>query len=111
MTAFLYEEAEQKYPHLHTLIGGYMHQDMDLHYETCAEAVAAFAQEALPEERGGLKNDIARIVREHNQEPDAFHKYFGADIDFATCSFTFEQFVEMVLRVVDDPAAAKHYDF
>ncbi|MEM9761988.1 MAG: hypothetical protein AAF968_05680, partial [Pseudomonadota bacterium] len=69
------------------------------------------SREALPEERAGVKDDVQRIIRLHNEEPSAFHKYFGADINFETTSFTFEQFVEMVLRVVDDPAAAKDYDF
>ncbi|MEM7497549.1 MAG: contact-dependent growth inhibition system immunity protein [Pseudomonadota bacterium] len=107
---FRYQEAESAFPYLSQLIGGYMHQDMDIEYDSISDAVAGFAEIALPQERAGVKNDLERLSRRHNEEPDVFHEYFGADLDLAAIGVSFEDFAAMVIRVVDDPAAAKDFD-
>jgi len=75
------DDAAASFPALRAFLGAYFHQDFDLDGDV-EEIMARFRAEAPSAGRRQLKQDIARFLHRHRDDPDAaFAEIFHPAVD------------------------------
>ncbi len=74
---------DDKYPNLASLLGGYFHQDFDIHGDTLEEIVGLYRKEGTQAEIDGLRKDIQKFLAAFDDAhiKSAFVRIFHPDID------------------------------
>lgn len=102
--------AEADFPFLAQMIGGYLHQDMDLEADSVPEAIAVFAGNVGASTRAGVVSDVQRFLETYdNRLDEEFASRFGHDFTPDETGQSVGAFFDMVLVLLDDPAAYTKY--
>ena len=99
------------FPEITQMIGGYLHQDMDLVADSVPGAIAVYAGDCAPETRAAVKTEMAAFLKRfHNQAEDEFARRWGRDFSPREIDQTVETFFAMVADILEDPAKAASYE-
>lgn len=102
--------AEPDFYYLTQMIGGYLHQDMDLEADSVPEAISIFAIKADAKTRAGLLTEMEEFSqRYHNRADEEFASRFGHDFVPAEIGQTLSEFFWMTAAIIEDPAAYEQY--
>ncbi|TDK39685.1 hypothetical protein E2F50_06165 [Rhizobium deserti] len=100
----------QDFYFLGQMIGGYLHQDMDLEADSVPEAISIFAGKADAATLEGVQVDMKTFLeRYHNQAEEEFAKRFGHDFVPGEIGQSVGQFFAMVTTILDNPASYSSY--
>lgn len=100
----------QGFHFLAQMIGGYLHQDMDLEADSVPEAIAIFAGEAGASTRAGVVSDMQRFLETYdNRLAEEFASRFGRDFTPDEIGQSVSAFFDMVAVLLDDSAAYTKY--
>jgi hypothetical protein len=92
------------------LIGGYLHQDMDLEADSVPEAVSVFAEKADAASRAGVLADMADFLQQyHNRADEEFASRFGHDFLPGEIGQTLGEFFEMTAAIIENPSVYTRY--
>lgn len=102
--------ATQDFRFLAQMIGGYLHQDMDLEADSVPEAISVFAGKADAATRAGVMADMQRFLETyHNRLAEEFASRFGHDFTPDEIGQSVGDFFDMVTVLLADPAAYARY--
>ncbi len=102
--------ADQQFYFLGQMIGGYLHQDMDLEADSVPEAISIFAARADTASRDGVLADMADFLQKyHNRAAEEFASRFGHDFVPEEIGQTVGEFFEMVTAIIEDPSVYTRY--
>ncbi|MDP9837058.1 type IV secretory pathway TraG/TraD family ATPase VirD4 [Neorhizobium huautlense] len=100
----------QDFHFLAQMIGGYLHQDMDLEADSVPEAISVFAGKADASTRAGVMSDMQRFLETYdNRLAEEFASRFGHDFTPDEIGQSVGAFFDMVTVLLDDPAAYTKY--
>jgi hypothetical protein len=92
------------------MIGGYLHQDMEIEADSVPEAISIFASKADTATRRGVEVDMKKFLERYRDQADEkFANCFGHDFVPAEIGQSLDEFFAMVTVILDDPAAFLHY--
>ncbi|SCX28317.1 hypothetical protein DSM25558_4437 [Agrobacterium sp. DSM 25558] len=95
---------EDDFPTIAGLIAGYLHQDMDLEYDSIPEALAGYARFTELQEKQKLLTEMERFSeRYHNDLEGEFSKRYWFDFTPDTIGQTVLQFFAMLREILADP--------
>lgn len=93
------------------MIGGYLHQDMDLIAGSVPEALAVFARETDAASHAALKAEFDLfLARHHNDAQNEFRRRYGHDFTPDDLGQTVPEFFAMTRSILDDPSNWRRYD-
>jgi hypothetical protein len=93
----------QDFNFLGQMIGGYLHQDMDLEVDSVPEAISNFALKADAATREGVRVDMTNFMdRYHNQAAEEFAKRFEHDFVPEEVGQSVSEFFDMVSAILDN---------
>lgn len=93
------------------LIGSYLHQDMDLEYETVPEAIAGYSRVSEASRKEQLLRDMdAFLERYHNSLEAEFAKRYGFDFTPDIIGQSVPEFFDMVRTILADPESYARYE-
>jgi hypothetical protein len=100
----------QDFYFLGQMIGGYLHQDMDLEADSVPEAISIFARKADAATREGVRTDMKTFLdRYPNQAGEEFATRFGHDFAPEEIGQSVSDFFDMVTAILDNPASYSRY--
>lgn len=92
------------------MIGGYLHQDMDLIAETVPEAIAEYSRDATPETKRRLAAELELFLARHHNDAEAeFRRRYGHDFTPDELGQSVPEFFAMTREILDDPARWRRY--
>jgi hypothetical protein len=93
------------YPHLDTLIKGYLNQDYAYYAETIEGVVDAYLKQVEPKYAQRVRVDIARFLHDHQGKLDeAFEAAYGFDFSPELWGLTAETFLKQLDRQLQGSA-------
>lgn len=102
--------ANDEFEFLRQMIGGYLHQDMDLEADSVPEAIAVFARHADAPMRDGVVSDMQSFMQQyHNRAADEFAQRFGRDFTPDEIGQSVGEFFEMVNAILIDPDSYQQF--
>ncbi|SCX28324.1 hypothetical protein DSM25558_4439 [Agrobacterium sp. DSM 25558] len=95
---------DDEFPALSGLLGNYFHQDMDLEFDSDAEAIAEYANvTAEPRKRQLLGEMAAFMERYHNDLEGELSRRYQLDVGPHPTGQTVPEFFEMIRAIIADP--------
>ncbi|MCM2442773.1 hypothetical protein HGO34_24020 [Agrobacterium vitis] len=86
------------------LIGSYLHQDMDLEYQSVPAAIAGYARLTEDTRKQQLVQEMHEFLRRyHNDIEGEFSKRYWFDFSPQTLGQTVPEFFDMVRDILTDP--------
>jgi hypothetical protein len=93
------------------LIGSYLHQDMDLEYDSVPEAIAGYARLTEDDRKQQLLREMVEFLHHyHNDIEEAFSKRYWFDFSPKTLGQTVPEFFNMVREIVTDPDSYHRFE-
>lgn len=101
---------KQDFYHLGQMIGGYLHQDMDIEANNVPEAIAVFACKSDPVTRNAVLEEMhAFSERFHNRVGEEFAVQYGHDFEPKDIGQSVGEFFDMVAVILADPTTYTRY--
>ncbi|GAK71654.1 hypothetical protein RRU01S_19_00590 [Agrobacterium rubi TR3 = NBRC 13261] len=95
---------DRDFPALFNLIGNYLHQDMDIEFDSVPEALAGYSRMTEPGEKHKLVDEMETFLgRYHNDLDGEFSRRYGFDFTPDIIGQTVPEFFDMLRTILDDP--------
>ena len=102
--------AEQAFYNLGQMIGGYLHQDMDLEADSVPEAISVFAGKADTATRQAVITEMRAFLQQyHNRAAEEFATRWGHDFEPREIGQSVDEFFDMVTAILADPSVYIRY--
>ncbi|NTF06810.1 hypothetical protein G6L37_11620 [Agrobacterium rubi] len=95
---------DHDFPTLFSLIGNYLHQDMDIEFDSVPEALAGYSRMTEPDEKHKLLGEMETFLGQYHNDLDGeFSKRYGFDFTPDIIGQTVPEFFDMLRTILDDP--------
>lgn len=102
---------DDDFPALSGLLGNYFHQDMDLEFDSEAEAIAEYAKvTAEPRKRQLLDDMEAFLERHHNDLDGELARRYQLDVGPNETGQTVPEFFDMIRAIIADPESYVRFE-
>jgi len=102
---------DEDFPQIFGIVGAYLHQDMDIDYETVPEALAAYARVIDQAEKQALFAEMTHFLERYHDDPEGeFDRRYGFDFTPSIIGQTVPQFFDMLRAIIADPDSYRRFE-
>ncbi|MBB3947274.1 cytosine/adenosine deaminase-related metal-dependent hydrolase [Rhizobium skierniewicense] len=102
---------DEEFPALFGIVAGALHQDIDLEYDTAAQALAGYARATKCFEKQMLLSETERFLeRYHNDLDGEFARRFGFNFTPKSIGYTVPELFDMLRTILDDPESYMRFE-
>jgi len=99
------------FPALFSLIGNYLHQDMDIEFDTVPQALAGYSRVTEPDKKHQLLDEMETFLgRYHNDLEGEFSRRYWFDFTPDIIGQTVPEFFQMLKTILDDPDSYQRFE-